>query len=88
VTTNDLGRWHHANQTETVSGVWEVARPLRDTSRWRQLRREWRCRTTVGHCWHPIGMIDWWCCVCSGETDGMPAQNCAHCRTKGDDGGR
>jgi hypothetical protein len=70
---------HHASLTEAAPGVWQVARPLRDTSLWHQWRRERACRKTIGHCWHPEAFADWFCCVCSAETGGMPARQCAFC---------
>lgn len=37
------------------------------------------CRLATGHCWHPEALIDWWCCMCPAETDGMPPQECTVC---------
>lgn len=71
-------RHHSTHASAAPNGPWEVARPLR-VGWWEQRVREWRCRRETGHCWHPEGMIDWWCCECSGETDGMPAQRCLLC---------
>ncbi|MER7280379.1 hypothetical protein ABT369_38680 [Dactylosporangium sp. NPDC000244] len=68
---------HHAT-LRRVSGVTEVARPLRGTG-WTQWRAERACRKTIGHCWHPDGMVGWWCCECSAATEGMPEQRCVHC---------
>lgn len=73
------GQGHHSVKREVVPGVWEVARPLRDTSRWHRWRQERACRKTTGHCWHPDGFVDWFCCMCSANTDGMPPQRCVHC---------
>jgi hypothetical protein len=73
---------HHRTRREVAPGVWEIARPLRDTSWWHQWKRQRRCRRETGHCWHPEGLIDWWCCLCSGETDGMPPQECVHCTAR------
>lgn len=70
---------HHLNAAEIAPGVWQPARPLRDTSLWHRWRRERACRQTVGHCWHPESLIDWYCCECGGETDGQPPQKCVHC---------
>lgn len=72
---------HHRNLREVIPGRWEVARPLRDTSWWHRWRAERACRKQFGHCWHPdeTGMIGWFCCMCSGEVDGMPDQNCVFC---------
>lgn len=70
---------HHRVRREVAPGVWEVARPLRDTSWWHRRKQERACRKTLGHCWHPAGFVDWWCCECSAETDGMPAQECKIC---------
>jgi hypothetical protein len=72
---------HHATavrRTAIGTMIYEVARPLRATG-WTQWRAERRCRKTTGHCWHPEGFIDWWCCMCSGEASGMPAHKCAVC---------
>lgn len=77
---------HHRNHIR-VGGVLEVARPLRDTSWWHRWQQERACRKTTGHCWHPDGLIDWWCCMCSAETDGMPAQKCVHCLAAEQSGG-
>jgi len=71
---------HHRVRVEQTPGIWNVARPLRDTSRWHQRKAERNCAKTTGHCWHPAGLIDWWCCLCSADTSGMPPQNCIHCR--------
>ena len=71
---------HHRVRVRTTFGAGEVARPLRDTSWWHRRKQERACRKTLGHCWHPgDGMIDWWCCACSAETDGMPRQECKVC---------
>jgi hypothetical protein len=68
---------HHSVKA-LQGGVWTVARPLR-AGWWTQRKAERACRETTGHCWHACGYVDWWCCMCSGETDGMPAQRCVHC---------
>lgn len=75
---------HHQTRRHRAGGGWEVARPLRDTSWWHQWRQERACRKAFGHCYHPdgMGMIGWWCCMCSGEIDGMPPQCCAFCTAK------
>lgn len=73
---------HHSTRVERVPGVWEVAKPLRHTSWWCRFKQERACRKAVGHCWHPEDLIGWFCCSCGGETDGMPAQECVHCKTK------
>jgi hypothetical protein len=78
-------RSHH-RILATAAGTWGVARPLRDTSWWRRHQAERACRKTLGHCWHPEGLIDWWCCACSGETDGMPEQRCKVCAPEVTDG--
>jgi hypothetical protein len=40
---------------------------------WVQRRVEKNCRKGGGHFWHPdSGMIDWFCCNCGAERDGMP----------------
>lgn len=71
---------HHSAKTQNLlPGIWEVARPLRDTSRWRRWRRERACRLTVGHCWHADSAWGWWCCECSADTEGMPERRCIHC---------
>lgn len=70
---------HHRIRREVAEQVWAVARPVRDPS-WLGRRRAQRvCRTSIGHCWHADGPVDWWCCVCSAETDGMPLQECRIC---------
>jgi hypothetical protein len=70
---------HHANLREVLPGQWVPARPLRDTSVLHRWRQERACRQQIGHCWHPEDLIGWWCCLCSAETDGMPAHNCRYC---------
>lgn len=70
---------HHAVVRRVAPGVTEVVRPLRDTSWWHRWRQERACRRATGHCWHPEDLIGWWCCMCSGETDGMPKQECGYC---------
>lgn len=70
---------HHTTQREVAPGVWHVARPAPLTSPVERWRRSRECRREFGHCWHPEGLIDWWCCMCSAETDGMPPQHCAFC---------
>jgi hypothetical protein len=70
---------HHATKRQIAPGIWGHARPLRDTSWWHRLKRERACRKTTGHCWHPDGLIDWWCCMCGADTEGSPPQNCVHC---------
>jgi hypothetical protein len=70
---------HHRVKT-LRAGAYVVARPLRDTSWWHRWRQERACRKATGHCWHPELMISWWCCMCSAERDGMPPQECVHCR--------
>lgn len=74
---------HHSVRREVVPGVFEVARPLRDTSWWHRRKQERACRKTLRHCWHPEGLIGWWCCECSGEVDGMPTQKCKICTASG-----
>jgi hypothetical protein len=77
---------HHAVSTRSPEGAVYVARPLRDTSWWHRWKQERACRKGTGHCWHPEGLIDWWCCMCSAETDGMPEQECVHCLKAAADG--
>lgn len=74
---------HHRVKVRSAAGTLEVARPLRDTSWWHRWRQERACRKATGHCWHPDGFVDWWCCMCSAGTDGMPPQRCVHCATDG-----
>lgn len=74
---------HHTNRRRTAAGTWEVARPMRYTSWWDRWREERACRKRYRHCWHPEGMIDWWCCLCSAETEGMPPQRCVQCVADG-----
>lgn len=72
---------HHTTMMSRVPGRWEIARPWRDPSWLRRRKRERVCGRSVGHCWHPQDMIDWWCCMCSAETSGMPPQRCVQCAT-------
>jgi hypothetical protein len=50
---------------------------LRD--RWTVWQVQRSCRRTIGHCWHPTGYVDWRCCECGKDTDGMPAHRCTLC---------
>lgn len=83
---------HHTNVRcrTTAAGtiVYDVARPLRAAG-WTQWRRQRVCRKATGHCWHPAenSLVDWWCCMCSGETEGMPADKCKHCAKGGHSNG-
>jgi predicted kinase len=43
---------------------------------------EWMCRQETNHCWHPDALIDWWCCMCGAEIDGMPPQKCRACAAR------
>jgi hypothetical protein len=70
---------HHTNAREVAPGVWEVAKPLRDSSFWHRGVQERACRKATGHCFHPEDLIGWFCCLCAAETDGMPKQECALC---------
>ncbi|HCT81186.1 MAG TPA: hypothetical protein DGT23_32375 [Micromonosporaceae bacterium] len=72
---------HHVNRRQNAAGQWEVARPLRHSSWWFRRKHERECRKAHGHCWHPErnSLTFWWCCLCSGETEGMPDQNCKYC---------
>jgi hypothetical protein len=80
-----LASTHHTTFVR-VGGLRVVARPLRDTSWWHRWKAERVCKRAIGHCWHAeVGSwTDWWCCECSGETDGMPAQGCLICLRFGD----
>lgn len=70
---------HHATVHRIPgSRVTEVAKPLRGWG-WTQWRAERACRKATNHCWHPEGMVDWFCCMCAAETDGMPPSRCVHC---------
>lgn len=68
----------HHQTVRRIGDIMIVARPARGSGL-TQRHRERVCHKTIGHCWHPGGMIDWWCCECSAETDGTPPQNCIHC---------
>lgn len=69
---------HHTLRCGPDGG--EVARPPRRPSRWQQWRRKRACRRLTHHCWHPAdAMIEWFCCMCGGDIDGMPAQRCTMC---------
>lgn len=52
----------HHTVVRRVGGTMEVARPLRDASWWHRWKAERACRKTLGHCWHPMGFVDWFCC--------------------------
>lgn len=70
---------HHENRVEVAPGVWRATRPERASSLLRRWTRERACRGEIGHCWHPDGFAEWFCCSCGGETEGQPAQECVHC---------
>lgn len=70
---------HHTVKREVAPGVWEVARPVALTSPVEQWRRRRECRREYGHCWHAAGFIEFFCCMCGADVDGMPAQNCGFC---------
>lgn len=72
----------HHGVRQHLGGTWVIARPLR-AGWWTQRRAERRCRDAIGHCWHPDGYVDWWCCECSAETDGCPPQRCSICQGAG-----
>lgn len=58
-----------------VSGVWFPARPAVRPYElfWRRWAREWACKRQGGHWWHPAdAMIEWFCCRCGKDRDGMP----------------
>jgi hypothetical protein len=62
----------HFVQSCSPGGIYEIAKPLRG-GLWVQRAAEKRCRKNGGHWWHPdSGMIDWFCCSCGAERDGMP----------------
>lgn len=49
-------------------------------SHWLQQRfRERNCSDLYGHCYHSGQFIDWFCCMCGNNVDGMPEQNCTIC---------
>lgn len=59
----------------------DVPRPARHRSRWQQWKRERACRRDTRHCYHPADvMIEWFCCMCSADIDGMPDQRCVFCK--------
>lgn len=70
---------HHANAREVSPGIWDVARPMRDSSPWHRWKQERACGKATGHCWHPESLIGWWCCMCSAGDDGMPSRECVYC---------
>ncbi|GAA0738601.1 hypothetical protein Drose_04375 [Dactylosporangium roseum] len=72
---------HHSTKAQVAPGIWDVARPLRG-SWWIQWQAERACRKAYGHCWHPEGLTDWWCCMCSADTEGAPPQRCKICTAK------
>lgn len=47
-------------------------KPLRASWGLLRWRVERACKRDGGHWWHPEGMIDWYCCQCGAERDGMP----------------
>lgn len=79
MSTNQATRRHHHVAQEVAPGAWQPAKPARDNSLWHRWKKERACRRETGHCWHPEGFHDWFCCMCAGETEGMPAQKCVHC---------
>lgn len=64
---------HFAMQSAGVGLPYSPAKPMRSTSWWQRWKVERACKKRGGHWWHPdSGMIDWFCCQCGKETDGMP----------------
>jgi hypothetical protein len=64
---------HTAWESKTRGGVWFPARPMREQHWWDQWLRERACKKNGGHWWHPAdAMIEWFCCRCGKDRDGMP----------------
>jgi hypothetical protein len=63
----------HLDWSSPTDGVWFPARPAqppRVRDRWKSRRA---CRAAGGHWWHPAdAMIEWFCCRCGADRDGMP----------------
>jgi hypothetical protein len=70
---------HHATRVRVATNRWEIARPLRDSSRWHRWRHERACGKASGHCWHSGEFLGWWCCLCSADCGGIPPQRCRYC---------
>ena len=72
---------HHQILTIGPAGIREVARPIRARGWWTRWKLERECRRECRHCWHLEHghLIDWWCCMCSAEIDGMPPHDCKYC---------
>lgn len=63
----------HLSWVSLVPGVWFPIHPIKETGWWKQRRRERACRRAGGHWWHPADpMIEWVCCQCGADRDGMP----------------
>lgn len=58
-----------------------VPKPPRKKHFWDRMPEERECRKLWGHCYHPYSMIEWFCCMCGHESEGMPEDNCKICRT-------
>jgi len=48
------------------------AKPLRASDLFLRWRLQRACRKRGGHWWHPYTELDWFCCQCGAERDGMP----------------
>jgi len=57
-----------------------VVKPAREVHWWKRWQAERECSKMWGHCYHPEGMVDWFCCMCGHEEDGMPEDECKICR--------
>lgn len=72
-------RHHHADIPEANSRGYAVKVTGAGNSWWFRWRVKHQCRRHTGHCWHALGIIDWECCMCPAETDGMPERRCKFC---------
>ncbi len=59
----------------------EAEPPQRERSWLRQRLRERTCAQMTGHCFHlpQDSLIDWFCCMCAGQAQGLPPQRCRLC---------
>jgi hypothetical protein len=64
----------HPRHAAVERGSGFPVKPIRDTSPWYRWKRERACHKTGGHWWHieSGSLIDWFCCQCGAERDGMP----------------
>jgi hypothetical protein len=65
------GEFGHRRPAKPLRGSWLV-----------QAQAERNCMENGGHWWHPEveGLIDWYCCRCGAEDEGMPQDGTGNSR--------